>query len=103
MLRNAASLTLVDELGTQPQLVLLAVLLFLCLLRGVTERREWRIVGRALHRRRLGPGVWGLPTTPAGEVSRWDTARAARARRRPAHPAACRQAHAADAPPRPFY
>ncbi|MFR0875405.1 MAG: hypothetical protein ACLSHC_13005 [Bilophila wadsworthia] len=66
MLRNAASLTLVDELGTQPQLVLLAVLLFLCLLRGVTERREWRM-GRALHRRRLGPGVLGLAHNRRGK------------------------------------
>ena len=72
MLRNAASLTLVDELGTQPQLVLLAVLLFLCLLRGVTERREWRMWAALYIAAVWVQAFWGLPTTPAGEVSRWD-------------------------------
>ena len=72
MLRNAASLTLVDELGVQPQLVLLAVLLFLCLLRGVTERREWRMWAALYIAAVWVQAFWGLPTTPAGEVSRWD-------------------------------
>lgn len=72
MLRNAASLTLVDKLGTQPQLVLLAVLLFLCLLRGVTERREWRMWAALYIAAVWVQAFWGLPTTPAGEVSRWD-------------------------------
>lgn len=72
MLRNAASLTLVDELGTQPQLVLLAMLLFLCLLRGVTERREWRMWAALYIAAVWVQAFWGLPTTPAGEVSRWD-------------------------------
>ena len=67
MLRNAASLTLVDELGTQPQLVLLAVLLFLCLLRGVTERREWRMWAALYIAAVWVQAFWGLPTTPAGK------------------------------------
>ena len=71
-LRNAASLTLVDELGTQPQLVALAVLLFLCLLRGVAERREWRMWAALYIAAVWVQAFWGLPTTPAGEVSRWD-------------------------------
>ena len=72
LLRDAASLTIVDNLGSQPQLVLLAVLLFLCLLRGVAERREWRMWAALYIAAVWVQAFWGLPTTPAGEVSRWD-------------------------------
>ncbi len=71
-LRAVSSLTLLDELGTQPQLVLLVVLLILCLLRGVTERREWRMWAALYIAAVWVQAFWGLPTTPAGEVSRWD-------------------------------
>lgn len=72
MPHNAAGLTLVDELGTQPQPVLLAVLLFLCLLRRVTERREWRTWAAFYTTAVWVQAFWGLPTAPAGEVSRRD-------------------------------
>ena len=71
-LRQADSLTLVDDLGQQPLLVLLAVLLFLCLLRGVAERREWRMWAALYIAALLVQGFWGLPAMPLGEVSRWD-------------------------------
>lgn len=72
MLHNAVSLTLVDELGTRPQLVLLTVLLFLCLLRGVTERREWRMWAVLYIAAIWVQVLWGLSITLAEEVSRWD-------------------------------
>ncbi len=72
MLRAVSGLTVVDELGAQPQLMLLAVLLFICLLRGMTERREWRMWAALYIAAVWVQAFWGLPTTPAGEVSRWD-------------------------------
>lgn len=48
------------------------MLLFLCLLRGVTERREWRMWAALYIAAVWVQAFWGLPTTPAGEVSRWD-------------------------------
>lgn len=72
LLRTLSSLTIVDDLGTQPPLVLLGVLLFICLLRGVAERREWRMWAALYIAAVWVQAFWGLPTTPAGEVSRWD-------------------------------
>ena len=72
LLRDVSSLTVLDELGTQPQLVLLAVLLFLCLLRGIAEHREWRMWAALYIAAVWVQAFWGLPTTPAGVVSRWD-------------------------------
>lgn len=72
MLRNVTDLTVFDELGTQPQLALLAGLLILCLLRGIAERREWRMWAALYIAAVWVQAFWGLPTTPAGEVSRWD-------------------------------
>lgn len=72
LLRTLSSLTIVDDLGTQPSLALLGVLLFICLLRGVAERREWRMWAALYIAAVWIQAFWGLPTTPAGEVSRWD-------------------------------
>lgn len=72
MLRNANSLTPVDREGLQILLIILGASLFLCLIRGVAERREWRMWAALYVGAVWVQAFWGLPSTPAGVVSLWD-------------------------------
>ena len=69
---SKASIGLADEMGEAILLAVLAVTLFICLLRGLTERREWRMWAALYIGAIWVQSFWGLPGTSAGVVSRWD-------------------------------
>lgn len=69
---SKASIGLADEVGEAILLAVLAVTLFICLLRGLTERREWRMWAALYIGAIWVQAFWGLPATTAGVVSRWD-------------------------------
>ncbi len=69
---SKASIGLVDEVGEAVLLAILAVTLFICLLRGFTERREWRMWAALYIGAIWVQAFWGLPATSTGVVSRWD-------------------------------
>ncbi len=67
---NAA--TAMERLARPAVIVALAVVMLLCLLRGLSERGEWRIWTGGFTGAALLHAVWGAPATPYGHVSMAD-------------------------------
>lgn len=72
MVRTASDYTEADTTGNQVLLSLLGLSLVLCLIRGIAERREWRMWAALYTGAIWVQAFWGLPTTPSGVVSLWD-------------------------------
>lgn len=72
MIRTASDYTKADTTGDQVLLSLLGLSLVLCLIRGIAERREWRMWAALYTGAIWVQAFWGLPTTPSGVVSLWD-------------------------------
>jgi CheY-like chemotaxis protein len=53
-------------------LILLGLAALCCLLRGLIERREWRIWAGLFALAALIQGIWGLPSLPGGRPNPWD-------------------------------
>lgn len=69
---NAA--TAFERLARPAVIVALAVVMLLCLLRGLSERGEWRIWTGCYTGAALLHAVWGAPATPHGHVAMADVA-----------------------------
>ncbi len=72
LVRNQDGLNEVDVSGPRVMIGLLAFAFLLCLVRGVAERREWRLWA-ALYALCIGmEGFWTLPSTARGVIDIWD-------------------------------
>ena len=67
---NAA--TAMERLARPAVIVALAVVMLLCLLRGLSERGEWRVWTGGFTGAALLHAVWGAPATPYGHVAMAD-------------------------------
>lgn len=67
---NAA--TAMERLARPAVIVALAVVMLLCLLRGLSERGEWRIWTGCFTGAALLHAIWGAPATPHGHVAMAD-------------------------------
>lgn len=72
LLRSGASLTELDTRFPDATLLFFGSLFLLILLRGLMERREWRLWAALYALGVLAQIFWGLPATPRGVIHLWD-------------------------------
>lgn len=99
---SKASIGLADEMGEAILLAVLAVTLFICLLRGLTERREWRMWAALYIGAIWVQSFWGSARHQRGRRQPLGSARIARPRRRAADPSSCGKTHHANPGSRPY-